>query len=128
MKLTLDTHIFLWAVTDDRRLPDQVRAVIEDPAVQVYVSAACVWEIAIKVGLGRLDADPAVLVRAIGDSGFEELPVTAAHAAAVGRLEPIHRDPFDRMLLAQAVVEDLTVATVDEAVRRYPGVRLLPAG
>lgn len=128
MRLSLDTHIFLWAVTDDPRLPSQVREIIEDAAVPVYVSAACIWEITIKVGIGRLDADPAVLARAIGASGFEELAITAHHAAAVARLDPLHRDPFDRLLVAQAEVEELTLATVDEAVRRYPRLRLLPDG
>lgn len=128
MRLSLDTHMYLWAVTADPRLPEEVRRVLEDPASAVYVSAACVWEATIKVGLGRLDADPAELAAGIGRSGFIELPVTAAHAAAVGRLEAVHRDPFDRLLVAQALVEDLTLATVDAAIRRYPAVPLLPAG
>lgn len=104
-----------------------MREVIEDPATSVYVSVACIWEATIKVGLGRLAADPAALARAIDDSGFLELAITAAHAAAVHQLEPIHRDPFDRLLVAQASVEELTLATVDDAIRGYPGVRLLPA-
>lgn len=125
MRLSLDTHIFLWAVTDDRRLPAPLAESILDPRTEVFVSAACVWEITIKVGLGRLAVpDIALISEAIDASGFVELPISARHAAATGDLELLHRDPFDRLLLAQARTEGLTLATVDAEVRRYGGMFL----
>lgn len=127
MRLLLDTHVFLWALTDDARLPGDVRRVVEDPTSTVFVSAASIWEATIKIGLGRLDAEPAALAEAIVASGFLELPISSLHAAAVADLEPLHRDPFDRLLLAQASVEHLVLATVDDAVRRYPAIAWLPA-
>lgn len=128
MSLLLDTHVFLWAVAGDDRLPIEVATRLSDPTVEVFVSAACVWEAAIKWALGRLPLDDiARLVGAITDSGFRELPVRAAHAAAVAQLEPLHRDPFDRLLLAQAQTDALTFVSFDDQVRRYPGVEFLPA-
>lgn len=128
MTLLLDTHVFLWAVAGDERLPTEVATRLSDPGVEVFVSAACIWESAIKWALGRLPiGDVDRLVGAIADSGFRELPVTAAHAAAVAELEPLHRDPFDRLLLAQARTEALTLVSFDAQVRRYPGVEFLPA-
>jgi PIN domain nuclease of toxin-antitoxin system len=127
VRLSLDTHIFLWAVTGDRRLPDAAAEAILAVDTEVHVSAVCVWEVAIKAALGRLGTlDPARLVGAIEGSGFLELPVTATHAAATTHLEPRHRDPFDRLLIAQAQVEHLTLVTVDEQVRRYDNVAVLP--
>jgi PIN domain nuclease of toxin-antitoxin system len=127
VRVSLDTHVFLWAVTVDPRLPAPVAEALLDPSVEVFVSAVCVWEVAIKVSVGRLALPATVdLVDAIGRSGFRELPVTARHAAATVELEPIHRDPFDRLLLAQAGVEELTLVSVDDQVRRYPGVRFFP--
>lgn len=124
MRLLLDTHIFLWAVAGSRLLKPKVRRLIE-AADEVHVSAASVWEIAIKVRLGKLDADAQELARAIEGSGFIELPVTAAHAAGVARLEQHHNDPFDRLLISQALAEPLRLVTADGVLARYSDVVLL---
>lgn len=118
MRVLLDTHVFLWAVTDSRRLSEQARRSILD-ADAIYVSAASIWEAAIKAGLGRIEGDMGQLAGAIGSSGFMELPVTAAHAAAVARLPHHHRDPFDRLLVAQAMAEPLVLLTADAALLPY---------
>lgn len=118
MKVLLDTHVFLWAVAASRRLSAGTRALIAD-ADEVNVSAASIWEIAIKAGLGRIKGDPKDLVDAIERSGFVELPVTAIHAASVARLPQHHRDPFDRLLVAQAMAEPLVLLTADEALLPY---------
>mgnify|MGYP001556667342 CR=1 FL=1 len=124
MRLLLDTHIFLWAVSGSPLLKPAVRRLIED-ADEVYVSAASVWEIAIKARLGKIDADPHELAAAIDASGFVELPVSAAHAAEVTKLELHHNDPFDRLLIAQALVEPLRLVTIDEVLAKYSDVVLL---
>jgi PIN domain nuclease of toxin-antitoxin system len=126
LRFSLDTHIFLWAVTGDDRLPATVADALLQVDADVYVSAVCVWEAAIKSSLGRLSVEPARLVGAVQDSGFTELPITAAHAAATAGLEPLHRDPFDRLLIAQARVEGLTLVTVDAQVRVYNDVPIFP--
>ena len=118
MRLLLDTHIFLWAVAGSPRLTQSTRRLIESAEV-VYVSAASIWEIAIKARLGKIKADPEVLAAAIETSGFLELPVTAAHAAGVSKLEPHHNDPFDRLLIAQALATPLKLLTVDEMLAKY---------
>ncbi|MGI8595562.1 MAG: type II toxin-antitoxin system VapC family toxin [Solirubrobacteraceae bacterium] len=116
MTLLLDAHAFLWWVFEDRRLSRQARAAIaENPCL---VSASTVWEIAIKRAAGKLAA-PEDLVAALVREGFEELAVTAAHGDAAGALPPHHRDPFDRMLVAQAFAEKLAVVTVDPAFTAY---------
>jgi PIN domain nuclease of toxin-antitoxin system len=112
MRLLLDTHIFLWAVCGSPLLKAPVRRLIES-ADEVYVSAASIWEIAIKARLGKIEADPHELAAAIEPSGFLELPVRAAHAAGVEQLELHHSDPFDRLLIAQALSEPLKLLTVD---------------
>jgi PIN domain nuclease of toxin-antitoxin system len=122
--LLLDTHVFLWWREANPRLKQRVRRSIANAAV-VYVSAASEWEAAIKVGLGRLTI-PGPLEPAVEDSGFEKLPITFAHAAAVTRLPPHHRDPFDRMLIAQAQVEGLAVVTHDARFEAY-GVQVIHA-
>ena len=121
MRLLLDTHVFLWCVAGSPLLKPALRRVI-DGAEQVHVSAASLWEIAIKARLGKLQADPAELAAAIEPSGFIELPVRAVHAAAVMQLALHHNDPFDRLLVAQAVVEPLRLLTVDAALARYSDV------
>ena len=121
MRLLLDTHVFLWAVAGSSSLKPATRRLIES-ADQVYVSAASIWEVAIKSRLGKIDADPEALVDAIAGSGFIELPVTAAHAAGVAALPPLHNDPFDRILLAQALAEPLRLLTADTALARYSDV------
>lgn len=128
MRILLDTHLLLWSVASSRRLPKEARALVLDSANDVFYSAASVWEVAIKSGLRRRDfkADPAVLVRALAQSGFAELPVTAAHAARVAGLPAVHRDPFDRMLVAQSLAEPMTLLTNDAVLARYgPLVRLM---
>lgn len=118
MLILLDTHLFLWSLTDSRRLGRAARTRMRE-AECVYVSSASIWEIAIKSALGKLEADPEALVEAIEESGFIELPVRARHAAAVARLPDHHRDPFDRLLVAQAMSEPLFLLTADERLARY---------
>ncbi len=118
MRLLLDTHLFLWAVASSPLLKAPVRRVIE-AADQVYISAASIWEIAIKARLGKIDADPDELRAAIEASGFTELPVRAVHAAEVARLALHHNDPFDRLLVAQAITEPLRLLTADAALAPY---------
>ena len=122
MNLLLDTHVLLWWLADDPGLSEKQRSAIADPANVVYVSAASAWEIAIKKALGKLIA-PNDLRAALVASELEQLPVTVAHAEAVGGLPPHHRDPFDRMLIAQAGVEDLTVVTGDPVFAQYEVTR-----
>lgn len=118
MRLLLDTHIFLWAVSGSPRLTSSTRRLIES-ADEVYVSAASIWEIAIKARLGKIKADPQALAAAVEAGGFLELPVTAAHAAGVAKLEPHHNDPFDRLLIAQALAVPLRLVTADERLAKY---------
>ena len=130
MRLLLDSHVFLWWLRDDRRLSRRARAAIAAPRASVMVSSASVWEIAIKLSLGRLqwkDDPPLALDESIVACGFTELPVTAHHAAAVRMLPHHHGDPFDRLLIAQASAEGLRVATADDVFSAY-GVAILPAG
>lgn len=118
MRLLLDTHVFIWAVTDSRKLKAAARQQML-AADQIYVSAASIWEIAIKVRLGKIEGDPERLALAIEDSGFIELPVSARHAARVVQLPLHHHDPFDRLLVAQALSEPLLLLTADEVLARY---------
>lgn len=118
MRLLLDTHVFLWAVGDSPKLAPAARAVIEG-ADEVYVSAASIWEAAIKTGLGKLQGDVGQLAAAVDASGFLELYVTAEHAAFVAQLPHHHRDPFDRLLIAQAMTEPLVFLTADESLVQY---------
>lgn len=124
----LDTHVLLWAAAAPDRLPAGARRRIEDPSEQPFFSAASIWEVAIKHGLGRADfrADPHLLRKGLLEHGYRELAVTGAHAAAVALLPPIHGDPFDRLLVAQAQLEAFTLLTADKRVGRYPGpIRLV---
>lgn len=123
MRLLLDTHLLLWAAATPGRLSVEARALIENPAAELLFSAVSVWEVAIKNGLGRADfnVDPRLLLQGLRENGYRELSVTAEHAAAVELLPPIHADPFDRLLVAQARIEGLTLLTADEAVGRYSG-------
>lgn len=118
MRLLLDTHVFLWSVADSPELPKKAKEAIRD-ADEVFVSAASLWEIAIKVGLGKLKANPQDLVRAISGSGFTELPITALHAAQVETLPEHHKDPFDRLLVAQALTEPMHLLTADAQLKVY---------
>jgi PIN domain nuclease of toxin-antitoxin system len=119
VRLLLDTHALLWALSAPARLPAPTAAAIRDPANAVFVSAASAWEIAIKSGLGKLSADLDEVVRTSIEVGFEELAVTLAHTRRLQSLPPRHRDPFDRMLVAQALEEGLTVVTRDAALSAY---------
>jgi PIN domain nuclease of toxin-antitoxin system len=118
MNLTLDTHVLLWWLENDPVLGKGARTAIMDDRNIVIVSAAVVWEIRIKQALGKLQIDPSFL-EVIRDQGFELLPVTADHAYAVGDLPMHHRDPFDRLIIAQALLEGLTVVTRDPLVTKY---------
>lgn len=118
MRLLLDTHIFLWCVKDDRKLSLSARSLIIN-ANEVYVSSVSIWEASIKEELGKLDVNINELVDAITKSGFLELPLTANHALEVNKLPRIHRDPFDRILIAQAICEPLKFLTVDQKLKEY---------
>ena len=126
MKILLDTHILLWWLADDQRLPSHAAATIQDPDTEVAVSAATAWEISIKQAAGQLDA-PDDLLDAVAANDFGVLAITAAHAGAAGRLPPLHADPFDRMLIAQAQIEGFTLVSVDRRFSDYD-VELLPLG
>ncbi|HKR87246.1 MAG TPA: type II toxin-antitoxin system VapC family toxin [Phenylobacterium sp.] len=123
MKLLLDTHLLLWAAGGSSRLTARAVERLEDPEADLLFSAASIWEVGIKSALGRPDfeVDPNVLRRELLDNGYEELAVTGAHGAHVAALPAIHRDPFDRMLVAQAQIEGVTLLTVDVNIVRYPG-------
>jgi PIN domain nuclease of toxin-antitoxin system len=118
MRLLLDTHVFLWCIKNDRRLSKEVRSKITN-ATDVYISSASISEATIKIKLKKLDADVDQLVDAIAESGFSELPITAQHAAATSNLPDIDRDPFDRILIAQAMTEPLTFLTADAELKNY---------
>lgn len=123
MKLLLDTHLLLWAAGAPDRLPAAAHALLEDPQTEPVFSAASLWEIAIKQGLGRADflVDARVLRRGLLDNGYQELSITSAHAVFWGSLPPLHKDPFDRILVAQATVEGIVLLTADPLVAQYPG-------
>lgn len=123
MKLLLDTHVLLWAAGEPERLPAAARELIEDPQTELLFSPSSLWEVAIKRSLDREDfrVDPRLLRRGLLDNGYAELPITSEHAVAVVGLPPIHKDPFDRMLVAQATITGIELLTVDEVVARYPG-------
>jgi PIN domain nuclease of toxin-antitoxin system len=128
MKILLDTHLLLWAAAKPNRLSAIARKLLDSPANELLFSAASVWEVAIKRGLGRSDfqADPRLLRRGLLDNGYTELPILSDHVVAVDSLPPIHKDPFDRLLVAQATVEGITLLTSDSIVGEYPGpVRIL---
>ncbi|UVT15871.1 MAG: type II toxin-antitoxin system VapC family toxin [Nitrospira sp.] len=126
MNLLLDTHIFLWFVILSPRLSKAVYHQIENTPV-VYISAASLWEVVIKIQLKKLSADPDELAAKIGDSGFQELPVSVPHALALEHLPLHHRDPFDRILLAQAHVENLRLLTCDSSLKAYgPLCQIIP--
>jgi PIN domain nuclease of toxin-antitoxin system len=110
--------VFLWAVAGSPLLKAATRQMLQ-AADEVHVSAASIWEVAIKARLGKIDADPAELAAAIEPSGFMHLRVSAAHAAGVALLEPHHNDPFDRLLISQALAEPLKLVTADALLKRY---------
>ena len=128
MRLLLDTHLLVWAMGSHERLSAALAAMLQDPANTPVVSVASLWELVIKQGLGKPDfrVEPALLRRALLDGGWQELPVQAHHALAVAALPLLHRDPFDRLLLAQASADGLLLITADQQLAAYPGpVRLM---
>lgn len=118
MRLLLDTHVYLWWLQNSPKLSKAGRARIS-AASEVFVSSASIWEAAIKQSIGKLEVDLSQLVAEIGNSGFQELPILAKHAAMVARLPEIHRDPFDRILIAQALCEPLRFLTADGILSGY---------
>lgn len=128
MKLLLDTHLLLWAAGEPKKLSPKARTLILDTQNELMFSAASVWEVAIKRTLGRADfqVDSRLFRRGLIDNGYVELPVLSAHAVAVEALPPIHKDPFDRLLVAQTLVEGIVLLTTDAMVAQYGGsVRLV---
>jgi len=122
MKLLLDTHLLLWAAQDVQRLPPAARQLMGDPGNELLFSVASIWEIVIKRGLGRDDftVDPRLLRRGLLDNGYVELAISSAHVIALDTLPALHKDPFDRILVAQAMAEGITLLTADAEVARYP--------
>ena len=123
MKLLIDTHLLLWAAGQPEKLSPMARSMMEGVQNTLVFSAASIWEVAIKQGLGRVDfrADARLLRRGLLDNGYSELAVTSAHAVALDSLPPLHKDPFDRILVAQAMVEGIVLLTADARVAQYPG-------
>lgn len=123
MKLLLDTHVLLWAAGQTNRLSRAARKLLDDPQNELIFSSASLWEIAIKRALGRDDfqVDTRLLRRGLLDNGYSELAITGAHAIALDLLAPLHKDPFDRILVAQAMAEGITLLTADPLVAQYPG-------
>lgn len=119
MRLLLDSHAFLWWLADDPRLNDAARREITNPESLVFVSAATIWELTIKAALGRLESGDIDLIEEIAENGFMELAITARHAERAGRLPRHHDDPFDRMLVAQALIEGLICVTRDPEFPKY---------
>ena len=121
MTLLIDTHLLLWAAGDPQKLSRKARRLLDDPAAQLWFSAASLWEVTIKHGLGREDfrVAPRRLRRGLLDNGWRELAISSEHAVATLDLPLLHKDPFDRILLAQAQVEGLALVTSDELVARY---------
>jgi len=123
MKLLLDTHLLLWAAGEPSRLSVAALKLIKAPANELIFSAASIWEVAIKSRLGRsnFQADPRLLRRGLLDNGYGELPILSEHVVAIDSLPSVHKDPFDRLLVAQATVEGITLLTADSVVAQYPG-------
>ena len=119
----LDTHLLLWAAIDPKRLPADVRDLITDAANTLVFSVVSLWEVVIKTGLGRADfrVDAGRLRRGLLEAGYRELPITSEHAIAASHLPQLHKDPFDRMLVAQAETEGVTLLTSDPLLARYAG-------
>jgi len=123
MKLLLDTHLLLWAAGEPSRLSEEACKLIDDRENELLFSAASLWEVSIKRGLGRRDftVDPRVLRRGLLDNSYSELPIASDHVVEIDSLPAIHKDPFDRVLVAQATVEGITLLTTDSLLARYPG-------
>ena len=123
MKLLLDTHLLLWAAGEPRWLSRRARGLIDNLGNELFFSPASLWEVVIKRGLGRPDfkVDARVLRRGLLDNGYGELPIASDHVVAIDSLPSIHKDPFDRVLIAQATVEGITLLTTDSVISQYPG-------
>jgi PIN domain nuclease of toxin-antitoxin system len=123
MKFLLDTHLLLWAAGSPEKLSQQAISIIEETENELFFSAASLWEISIKNGLGRPDfkVDARVLRRALIDNGYQELSITGLHTISIADLPVIHKDPFDRILLSQATVEGVTLLTSDKTIAQYTG-------
>jgi PIN domain nuclease of toxin-antitoxin system len=123
MKLLLDSHLLIWAAHDGDRIPVAARRLLNDSENELLFSSASLWEITIKASAGRryFHVDPRVLLRNLFDNGYIELPITSQHGVAVLGLPALHKDPFDRLLVAQAIVEGITLLTVDATLAKYPG-------
>ena len=123
MRLLLDTNLLVWAMGEPERLPAGCAAMLEDPSNNLVFSVASLWELVIKQALGRPDfnLEPSLLRQTLLTGGWQELPIEASHALAVRQLPPLHRDPFDRLLLAQAQVEGMLLLTADSQLSAYPG-------
>lgn len=123
MKLLVDTHLLIWAAGFPERMSVEAHELIADTGNDLFFSAASLWEVAIKSSLGRDDfaVDARLLRRGLLDNGYGELPVSSEHTVAIDGLAPIHKDPFDRLLVAQSMVEGITLLTADDTVAQYPG-------
>jgi PIN domain nuclease of toxin-antitoxin system len=121
MRLLLDTHILLWLMQDDPRLSQRARGIIDNSA-EVYISAASIWEIAIKWRLGKIDENPEELDAAMEKAGLIDLPISKRHVVSKAKLPMLHRDPFDRLLVAQAIEEHLQFVTADPMLAAYSGL------
>ena len=123
MKLLIDTHLLLWLAVEPAKLSKKGRLLLEDPLNEPLFSAASIWEVAIKYSLGREDfsVSPQLLRRGLLDNGYREVPITSEHGLAAASLPKLHKDPFDRMLVAQATVEGILLLTSDANVARYSG-------
>jgi PIN domain nuclease of toxin-antitoxin system len=123
MKILLDTHLILWAAGFPDELPIEAHRIIEEESNKLFFSAASIWEIAIKASFQKVNfqIDVRVLRRNLLDNGYIELPIESSHAVFIQSLPPIHKDPFDRILVAQATVEGITLLTSDDMVAQYPG-------
>ena len=127
MKLLLDTHILLWAAGEPQKLPVKIRQLIEDEENTLFFSTASIWEIVMKNGLGRSDfqIEPRMFRSALMDNGYLEVPITSEHVLFVHDLPPLHKDPFDRILVAQSSIEGMALLTVDQAVIDYGGTVMI---
>src|ERR1035438_5797185 len=123
MKLLIDTQLLIWTAHQSKKLPKPARLLMQEPKNELFFSAASLWEITIKHSLGRDDfrVDARLLRRGLLDNGFTELPITSEHAVAIDSLPPIHKDPFDRLLIAQATVAGILLLTADLIIAQYPG-------
>lgn len=124
MKVLLDTHALLWWITDDPALGAAARAIVADPANDILVSVASLWEIVVKLRIGKLKADIGMIINSIDADGFRQIGITPVHLSILSGLALHHRDPFDHLLIAQSIAEDAVLLTNDRRADLYPGARL----